>query len=519
MGKTMHYSLLDEPVITVRYQNGETKATNLPSILSGLLDHSIVSFEALQPHQQQAWYSFLVQLAAMAVARENNGDIPTTPDSWRELLLNLANGSEAAWHLVVDDVSKPAFMQPPVPEGSLEEAKYKSKFKTPDGLDMLVTSKNHDLKGNRILEPETEHWLFALITLQTMEGYGGKFNYEISRMNKGGGNRPLLSMAPKLTWNSRFNRDLKVFLEYRSQITEFYQENGYSLLWTIFWNGSKNDCIQVYECDPFFIEICRRIRLKKTATQIHCLNATTKSPRIYLPDKLKGTIYDPWMPIKSLDTKVLTVGRKGFTYKLIQQILLGESYIKPQALEFQSNESMGLYLICQATARGGKKTETNGLHRRFVKISPKISSILLREKKLENKLAKRSSERVALASITQKKILFPALSELIKSGSKQKVDYKYLAKKIDPWIARFDQEIDRRFFESLWTSVEMEYEEAKCQWEKILLSEAEKILNEAERSIPISQIRRFRTISNARSKFYGKARETFDYVWEHTPLK
>jgi CRISPR system Cascade subunit CasA len=56
-------------------------------------------------------------------------------------LLKLADGSEAAWHLVVDDVSQPAFMQPPVPEGSLEEAKYSSDIQTPDELDMLVTSK------------------------------------------------------------------------------------------------------------------------------------------------------------------------------------------------------------------------------------------------------------------------------------------------------------------------------------------------------------------------------------------
>ncbi len=514
----MHYSLLNGSVISVRYRNGKTSTTNLPEIFCGLLDDTIVSFEALQSHQQQAWYSFLVQLAAMAVARENNGKIPTTPNTWRELLVNLADGSEAAWHLAVDDVTQPAFMQPPVPEGSLEEAKYSSDIKTPDDLDMLVTSKNHDLKGNRILRPEPEHWLYALVTLQTMEGYGGKYNYGISRMNGGGGNRPLLSLASKLTWSSRFNRDLKVLLEYRSQLTEFYQENGYSLLWTIFWNGSKNNCIQVYECDPFFIEICRRIRLKKTVNQIHCLNATTKSPRIYMPDELKGVIYDPWMPIKSSNTKVLTVGKKGFTYKLIQEILLGESYKKPKTLEFQSYEKMGMYLISQTIARGGRKTETNGLHRRFVQISPKISSILLGDKKLENKLAKRSSERIALASVTQNKILFPALSELIKSGSKQKVDYKYLAKKIDPWIAHFDQEIDRRFFESLWASVEMEYEKAKSQWEKILLHEAEKILNEAERSTPIAQIRRLRAISNARSKFYGKARETFDYVWEHPTL-
>jgi CRISPR system Cascade subunit CasA len=288
------------------------------------------------------------------------------------------------------------------------------------------------------------------------------------------------------------------------------------LLWILFWNGDKDDSIQVYECDPLFIEICRRIRLKKILHQINCLNATTKSPRIFMPDELKGRIYDPWMPIKSNDTKVLTVGKNGFTYKLIQEILLGESFIKPKTLEFQSNERKGVYMISQTIARGGRKTETNGLHRRFVNISPKISSIFLGDKILKNKLAKRSSERVALASNTQKKILFPALSELIKSGSKQKVDYKYLANKIDPWINRFDQEIDRRFFESLWASVELDQVESKREWEEILLEEAEKIYNEAERSIPIAQIRRLRAVSNARYRFYKQVKTEFEYAGKKT---
>jgi len=407
-------------------------------------------------------------------------------------------------------------MQPPIPEGSLEEAKYSSDIQTPDDLDMLVTSKNHDVKGNRILRPKPEHWLFALITLQTMEGYGGKYNYGISRMNGGGGNRPLFSLAPKLSWSSRFNRDLKVLLEYRSQLIELYNKNGYGLLWTLPWNGKKNDCIQVYKCDPFFIEICRRIRFKKTSQQIYCMNATTKSPRINITDELKGIINDPWMPIKNTDTKVLTVGKKGFTYKLIQQVLLGESYIKPKTLDFQSNERLGAYMISQTIVRGGRKTETNGLHRRIVKISPKISSILLGDKILEKKLAKRSSERVALTSEVQKKILFPALSELIKSGSKQKVDHKYLANKTDPWITRFDSEIDHRFFESLWASVELDQAEAKREWEKILLQEAERIYKEAEKSIPIAQIRRLRAISNARSKFYRQAKTIFEYAGKET---
>jgi CRISPR system Cascade subunit CasA len=510
MGKTMHYSLLDEPVITVRYQHGETKATNLPGILVGLLDNTITSFEALQPHQQQAWYSFVVQLAAMAVARENNGDIPTQPDIWKKLLVNLADGSEAAWHLVVDDVSQPAFMQPPVPEGSLEKAKYSSDIQTPDELDMLVTSKNHDLKGSRILRPDPEHWLFALITLQTMEGFLGRGNYGVVRMNGGFGNRPLVGLSPGNNWGSRFVRDVNVLLKHRPSLINMYDMNGHTLLWTPQWDGEKNSSIPINKCDPFFIEICRRIRFKRDDIRLLCLRTNTKAGRISVPDDLNGRTEDPWTPIEKKGVKALTLGESGFTYELIQQLLLGEEYAKPIALEFQKDEKNGAFLICQALVRGQGKTD--GLHKRIIPIPPNVTASLFGNTTLKLTLAKRAKNRISLTYDAQRKILRPALSALLSSGTDQKVDYS----KVAPWINRFDQEIDRQFFDSLWASVDLDPEEAKQQWEEILLEEAESIFKEAQRSTPISQLRRLRALSKADSMFYGQVHKIFEYAGKKT---
>lgn len=507
----MHYSLLDEPVITVRYQHGETKATNLPGILVGLLDNTITSFEALQPHQQQAWYSFVVQLAAMAVARENNGDIPTQPDIWKKLLVNLADGSEAAWHLVVDDVSQPAFMQPPVPEGSLEKAKYSSDIQTPDELDMLVTSKNHDLKGSRILRPNPEHWLFALLTLQSMDGIMGRGNYGIVRMNSGYGNRPFLGVTPDLSWSSRFNRDLRVLLDNRDDMFSTYKSNGYSLLWVPHWDGGKKSGIQLFECDPYFLEICRRIRFKKTDGEILCFKTNTEASRITAPDDLNGITNDPWTPIRKKDAKTLTIGdQSGFTYDRIQELILGNKFKKPIALEFH-DEKNGAYFLARCMVRGQGKTY--GLHRRIIPITSGVVKIL-QTKSDKELFAKRAHERVELASKVQTQILNPSLRILMSNGENQKVE----PKKIRVWTNRFDQEIDRLFFESLWDSVEMEPEEATSEWENILYEEAEKIFKEAERSTPIAQLRRLRAISNARSKFYFQAHNLFQYVGKKTTL-
>lgn len=506
MSSNMHYSLLDGSVITVRHRNGETTTTNLPEIFCGLLEDTIVSFEALQPHQQQAWYSFLVQLAAMAIARENGGEIPTEPKQWRQILIDLSEGSEAAWHLVVNDVSKPAFMQSPIPEGSLEEAGYSSDIQTPDDLDMLVTSKNHDVKGNRILHPKPEHWLFALITLQTMEGFLGRGNYGIVRMNGGFGNRPLVGLSPGKSWGLRFQRDVNTLSANRSILLDMYDSQGFSLLWIPPWDGEKASAIPIGNCDPFFIEICRRIRFTSENDKQLCYRTNTKAGRIATPDDLNGRTRDPWTPIEKKGVKALTLGESGFTYELIQKLLLGEEYSTPVALEFQKDEQNGAYLICEALVRGQGKTD--GLHRRVIPIPPKVSITLFQRSSAKELLAKRARERISLTYDVQRKILHPSISNLLSSGTDQRVEYD----KVAPWINRFDQEIDHRFFESLWSSVDMDSEEAKRKWEEILLDEAEKIFKEAERSTPITQLRRLRALSKARSMFYGQAHKVFEYA-------
>ena len=145
----MALSLLEDPLLRVRLPDETVEDVSLPEVLHTLSQDNVLSFEALQAHQQQAWYSFLVQLAAMAAAREAGGTMPSSVEGWQSALVGLAGGDEVPWHLVVEDVSRPAFLQSPVPEGSLEDADYEADVPTPDELDMLITSKSHDVKARR----------------------------------------------------------------------------------------------------------------------------------------------------------------------------------------------------------------------------------------------------------------------------------------------------------------------------------------------------------------------------------
>ena len=325
-------------------------------------------------------------------------------------------------------------------------------------------------------------------------------------MNGGFGNRPLIGLSPDESWGKRILRDIKVLIKNRSPLLSTYDPTGHTLLWLPPWDGEKTSSIPIEACDPFFIEICRRIRFLKIDDHISCDRTNTKAGRVSTPDDLNGRTQDPWTPIEKKGVKALTLGESGFTYELIQQLLLGEEYTTPIALDFQHDEKEGAFLICQALVRGQGKTD--GLHRRIIPIPPKVTTSLFSKSTAKEMLSKRAKERITLINDVQRKILRPALSNILSSGSDQKVEYE----KVAPWINRFDQEIDRRFFESLWASVELEPEVAKRKWENILLEEAEKIFREAERSTPIAQLRRYRALSKARSMFYGQANKVFEYA-------
>src|ERR1700722_14963992 len=117
------YDLLSEPLLRVRAQDGASHRMSLPAVLKGLGDCQVESFQSLQVHQQHAWYSFLVQLAALAIHRAGILSLDAVPSGdagetfWREALLTLSVKRHEPWCLVVQDLGQAAFFQPPVPEG------------------------------------------------------------------------------------------------------------------------------------------------------------------------------------------------------------------------------------------------------------------------------------------------------------------------------------------------------------------------------------------------------------------
>ncbi|WP_103030049.1 type I-E CRISPR-associated protein Cse1/CasA [Salinibacter altiplanensis] len=492
-------SLLNDELFRVQTRD-QTAQMTLPAILRALSRDVILSFDALQPHQEQAWYSFLVQLAAMTVVRANDGTTPDTAEEWRGALLSLADGNENAWRLVVPDVEKePAFLQPPVPEGSLDDANFKSDIPSPSNLDVLVTSKNHDVKQRRISYPEPAHWIYALVTLQTMEGFLGRGNYGIVRMNGGFGNRPFVGLSPELSFGARFQRDLRVLVSEHDQLTDLFDpENGCSLLWIQPWDGPKKSNVTLSDCDPYVIEICRRIRFTKEKGDLVCWRANTKGQRIDVPDSLNGRTEDPWTPVDLDEDKALTLSGEGFTYETLREIFLSDRYAKPMTLHPHPEDAEAMYLTARAMVRGQGKTE--GLHHRIIPIPEKVS-VLLSDESAMKALAERAKARVKKTAKVESNVLRPAVAALLSAGTDEDVDWE----QVQPWIDAFDDAVDDHFFDYLWASVEAEDEaEAEDKWEAFLRDEAEQQFDEAQDSVPLPDIRRWEALSAARSVFHSR---------------
>ena len=107
-------SVLTEPLIRIANIH-ERRATTLPGVYAALMSDTIDSFPALRPHQRHAWHAFLVQLGAKAMHASDTKCPPTSAEEWGELLRVLSSDhpDDCPWRLVVDDITRPAFLQPP----------------------------------------------------------------------------------------------------------------------------------------------------------------------------------------------------------------------------------------------------------------------------------------------------------------------------------------------------------------------------------------------------------------------
>ena len=491
------YNLLRDPLIRVSLSGGNRKVS-LPELLTLMVKDEVESFPALRPHQRHAWHSFLSLLGAAACNSIGRG-IPETPEAWRSALMGLTpqypNGEP--WSLVVPDLTKPAFMQPPA---SAQErlSDFKDTVLTPDELDILLTAKNHDIKYRIGYSALPDDWLFALVTLQTMEGFSGSRNYGISRMNSGYGNRPAVSIAPtaedgSLRLGACMLHDMQVLLDNRGAIQEVgLVDGGITLMWLHTWDGKKTESIGFLELDPYYMEICRRIRFVNDG-RLHALRATSESARVKVPSNFTGRVGDAWTPYNKKLSKSLTVSGSGFTHRLIVD-MLGEDWEMPIMVSKASASSPASALVMRAMARGMGVTEK--YHERILPLHGKTRSAFigfdLSSKKELHEIAK-----IRVADIANVRSAFRhAVSTLI-AGDSSRITSEH-RQKVDVWSDRLTKLADRGFFADLQIEFRSETpEQIRVQWRKALMQETKKLFEQAIRALPSKSSRHYESQAEA----------------------
>ena len=507
-------NLLTDAVLTIRDNAGNVTKVSLPSLYAALAADRVDDMQAFRPHQRQPMHAFLAQVGALALHKAGSEEPPGGSEEWAALLRGLTPGfpGDEPWSLVVADLSRPAFLQPPVPEGTLDALKESEP--TPDALDMLVTSKNHDVKAQRLLNATPEHWLAALLTLQTMEGFLGAGNYGISRMNGGFASRPMVSLAPEGGMGARVMRDIRRLVARRdAPENEGYDKaSGRALLWLEPWDGVS--ALAPDRLDPWYVEICRRIRVTHQNGRIVARRAGSKASRIASPKERNGVTGDPWAPInlkseKKGEKKPLTLDGSGFNYKRVTD-LMDKSAFEPSPLQLwrQDDGVKGLQLVMTGLARG--QGGTDGFHERRVPIPSSAASLFGKE---GDPLANLARKRVEDAGTIRRSVLRTALFILFQNAPEDlNLRHAPSETKAEPFLAAFDRRVDRLFFELLCEEFEAPpegREAARDNWLNTLRSLARETLTEAEASAPLSGLRRYSTISAAQEALEGMFRKRF----------
>lgn len=369
---------------------------------------------------------------------------------------------------------------------------------------MLITAKNHDLKTARMRRSTAQDWLFALVSLQTQDGYAGRSNYGISRMNGGFASRPAVGLVPRGHWGRRWQHDVRLLLDHRSEMAEVQgltAEGGIALVWLQPWDGTVS--LPFSALDPLYIELCRRVRLTCRQGGLSAQYVGTQAPRIDAKDR-NGVTGDAWIPIEiAAKPKALTISDRGFHYKLATELLFGGKYRQTVAQQFIGDEGdQGLVFLAQGVTRGSGVTE--GYHERRIPISRKIR-VALREKSTDP-LARLAADRIhAIGEV--RKVLWAALCVLFDNGVHHDRASEGTKRKANDFSAPFERAEDARFFTDLIEEIESATPEAvRDQWLLGLADRAQTLLHAAFDAGPRSGMQRYHARSAALGRFHGGLR-------------
>ena len=499
-------NLLADPIFTLA---GGSKVS-LPQLFAAMARGEVSGFFALRPHQRPAWHMFLVQLAALSLWTSRRRELPESADEWAAALRRLTPGQvdDAPWCVAVADTTKPAFLQAPVPEGLAW-----TEVSTPDELDMLITARNHDLKQAIARNAEPEDWVYALASLQTCEGFGGRGNYGIARMNGGSSSRPMLGIAPargnadvSVDPSAWWARDVRRLLDARIKEKSDgpCKPGGHSLLWCLGW--PEGEQLDLRDLDPWFIEICRRVRLSNSEGKLSAKRTTSKATRVDAK-AFNGNTGDPWTPVDKKNGKSLTLSSRDFDYSLLCALLFSGDWNLPLLARPGSDEQGDMLLVAEAFARGNSKTE--GFKSRVVPVPETVIPAFATS--TPGLLAEEQVKEIGKFD----KSLGIGLALLAAGGDWENIKKDHF-ERTKPARRRFDIAADGLFFRNLWRRVmasaasSEDRENARLAFLRALWRAAEAEFDASSPSVPCASA--FRPRAEVRARRAVRRR-----IWKEFP--
>ena len=492
---TKHFCLLHDGIISVNYR-GETRLVSLPEAYAALAKDRVDDFPRLRPHQRHFWHATLCQMGAIAMVNHGSEDPPDEPEDWLRILGALTLEKHAGnepWHLAVDDITEPAFLQPPASAADKATDYEKKPILTPDQMDLPVASKHHDVRDLNMRNAAPEQWLFALIARQTGGGYDGPRLYPISRMNRGSGNRHGFSLTPSTRWGAHISRDLRVLArQHRGENVKQL------LLWTRPWDGTKNESIPLHELTPLplYVEVSRRIRLEADVDgNLKGRYATSQGSRIHAKEA-KGRTQDPWTVTQAEQS--VGIGSSGFNYRKTSECLGAflPLLAKPNATV---DSTTPMYLVARTIVGGTGKT--GGYHERTIPLG-RGAARMLGSISEQAKLHKMAQDRLNIISEVQG-ILREAVKTYLQDGVKGGETKKQHQPVIADARRRLDQAVDLNF----WTHLQEELESTtpqrvKADWcHRTLVGQAREILDDVVRSGLCHRKEQYRATAEAHDLF------------------
>lgn len=506
----MNANLLLDPVFGIELPSGERRSLSLPALLAALGRGDVESLTGVQRHQADAFHIFLCYLAGAVLDQTGESDPIQSERFWLDGIRRLTGREDDdAWTLVVDDPTRPAFMQPPVPSSG-DFGTYKPKAATPDELDVLQTAKNHDLKGARLTEATPEAWSLALLSMQTMSGFLGKGNYGVCRMNGGFASRPCVasntSVQPSPRWQEDVSR-LMARLDDHLRPPWVFHRNGHPLLWLIPWDGATG--LGLDTLHPFFIEICRLVRLIPAGQNIRALGKPASATRITVSKETAGNVGDPWIPLKRQGQAALTASARGFHPELLRDLIITQEHYQPGEMQALHADNGSAWFHASVLVRG--QGTTDGYHEARIYIAPKAKSLLLQGGKPSERIGELSDWALTRARDVRGKALRPALFTLVEGGPEGWPDTgrREAGKWVDSWLAHYDRNWANGYFPWLWQTIDQTTELARAEWLSELHKLALRVLEDTLQSAPQRTGRRYRGKVRASGLFHSAFHKHF----------